>query len=131
MEGIEVQKCQLGSMNVQHLSSLMWKKIKSTSHGGDRRLLTCWVEWYDKVLETSLKQMWVRKGIIFIIDLSNDYYLVAFTHEDDKNAALSDEPWFIYDHYLTSKELSRKFHPTNDTIKTMAVWIRISGLPVK
>lgn len=37
-----------------------------------------------KALENRFIQMWVRKGVISIIDLSNDYYLVAFSHEDDK-----------------------------------------------
>ncbi|PNX80936.1 hypothetical protein L195_g036950, partial [Trifolium pratense] len=57
-----------------------------------------------KALEARLKQMWVRKGVISLIDLSNDYYLVAFTNEEDQYVALMDGPWFIYDHYLTVKE---------------------------
>ncbi|XP_058760412.1 uncharacterized protein LOC131633741 [Vicia villosa] len=84
-----------------------------------------------KALETRLKQMWVRKGIINIIDVGNDYYLVAFTHEDDKNAALAEGPWFIYDHYLTVKEWSPDFQPNSDTIVNVAVWIRIAGLPIE
>ncbi|GAU31323.1 hypothetical protein TSUD_315330 [Trifolium subterraneum] len=84
-----------------------------------------------KALENRLKQMWVRKGVINIIDLGNQYYLVAFTNEEDKNAAISDGPWFIYDHYLTVREWSPNFHPANDTIKNVAVWVRISGLPIE
>ncbi|WJX35274.1 hypothetical protein P8452_23289 [Trifolium repens] len=84
-----------------------------------------------KALETRLKQMWVRKGVINIIDLSNDYYLVAFSHEEDQYAALMDGPWFIYDHYLTVKEWSPNFHPASDTIQEVAVWLRISGLPIE
>ncbi|GAU35495.1 hypothetical protein TSUD_384500 [Trifolium subterraneum] len=84
-----------------------------------------------KALETRLKQMWVRKGVINIIDLSNDYYLVAFSNEEDQYAALMDGPWFIYDHYLTVKEWSPNFHPASDTIKELAVWLRISGLPIE
>jgi hypothetical protein len=84
-----------------------------------------------KALETRLKQMWVRKGSINIIDLSNDYYLVAFTHEDDQYAALMDGPWFIYDHYLTVQEWKPNFNPVSDTIKEVAVWMRISGLPIE
>ncbi|XP_058769477.1 uncharacterized protein LOC131643301 [Vicia villosa] len=86
--------------------------------------------WY-KAMVTRIKQMWVRKGIINIIDLSQDYYLVAFTHEEDKNAAISDGPWFIYDHYLTIKEWTPNFHPKKDTIVNVAVWIMISGLPIE
>ncbi|XP_058780632.1 uncharacterized protein LOC131654593 [Vicia villosa] len=84
-----------------------------------------------KALENRLNQMWVRKGIIRIIDLGYDYYLVCFTHDDDKNAAMMDGPWFIYDHYLTVKEWTPDFHPENDSIVNVAVWIRISGLPVE
>ncbi|XP_058742315.1 uncharacterized protein LOC131614777 [Vicia villosa] len=84
-----------------------------------------------KALENQLQQMWVRKGIIRIVDLGHDYYLVCFTHEEDKNAAMSDGPWFVYDHYLTVKEWTPDFHPENDSIVNVAVWIRISGLPVE
>jgi hypothetical protein len=76
-----------------------------------------------KAQETRLKQMWVRKGVISIIDLSNDYYLVAFSNEEDQYSALMDGPWFIYDHYLTVKEWSPNFHPASDTIKEVAVWM--------
>jgi hypothetical protein len=84
-----------------------------------------------KALETRLKQMWVKKGIINIIDLSNDYYLVTFSHETDHVAALTNGPWFIYDHYLTVKEWCPNFHPQSDTIRKVAVWVRISGLPIE
>jgi hypothetical protein len=57
-----------------------------------------------KALETRLKQMWVKKGIINIIDLGNDYYLVIFSHDLDHDTSLLNGPWFIYDHYLTVKE---------------------------
>ncbi|MCI20923.1 hypothetical protein A2U01_0042086, partial [Trifolium medium] len=73
-----------------------------------------------KALETRLKQMWVRKGVINIIDLSNDYFLVTFSHEDDQYAALMDGPWFIYDHYLTVKEWNPNFNLASDTIEKVA-----------
>ncbi|XP_058763358.1 uncharacterized protein LOC131636777 [Vicia villosa] len=75
--------------------------------------------------------MWVRKGVISIIDLSNDYYLVAFSHEDDKKAAMENGPWFIYDHYLTVKNWRPNFQPEIDTIDEVAVWVRIAGLPIE
>ncbi|GAU46873.1 hypothetical protein TSUD_402910 [Trifolium subterraneum] len=42
-----------------------------------------------------------------------------------------DGPWFIYDHYLTVKEWGPNFHPASDTIEEVAVWLRISGLPIE
>lgn len=42
-----------------------------------------------KALELRLKQMWVRNGVINIIDIGNDYFLVPFSHEDDKKAPIA------------------------------------------
>jgi hypothetical protein len=53
-----------------------------------------------KALENRLKQMWVRKGVITIIDLGKEYFLVYFSNEEDYAKALEDGPWLIYDHYL-------------------------------
>lgn len=75
--------------------------------------------------------MWVCKGVISIIDLSNNYYLVAFSHDDDKKSALSNGPWFIYDHYLTVTDWRPNFQPEMDSIDEVAVWIRIFGLPIE
>jgi hypothetical protein len=44
--------------------------------------------------------MWVRKGVITIIDLGKEYFLVYFSNEEDYAKALEDGPWLIYDHYL-------------------------------
>lgn len=57
-----------------------------------------------KALETRLEQMWVRRGIINIIDLGNEYFLIAFSYDDDKNVALKDGLWFIYNLYLKMKD---------------------------
>ncbi|XP_058776009.1 uncharacterized protein LOC131650313 [Vicia villosa] len=84
-----------------------------------------------KALESRLNQMWVKRWVISIIDWSNDYYLVAFSHDDDKKAALANGPWFIYDHYLTVKDWRPNFQSESDTIDEVAVWVRISGLPIE
>lgn len=69
--------------------------------------------------------------MINIIDLSNDYYLVNFSYDDDHNPVLANEHWFIYDHYLTLKEWSPDFHPASIPIENLAVWVRILGLPIE
>lgn len=66
--------------------------------------------------------MWVRKRVINILDLSNDYYQVEFSYEDDKKAALVDGAWLFYDHYLTIKKWGPNFQPDSDTIKEVTVW---------
>jgi hypothetical protein len=84
-----------------------------------------------KALESRLKQIWVRKGVISIIDLGFEYFLVYFSNEEDYTKALEDGPWLIYDHYLIAREWTPNFHPNNATIEKAAVWVRISGLPIE
>lgn len=40
-------------------------------------------------------------------------------------------PWLIYDHYLIVKELSPNFHPANDKILNVVVWVHIYRFPIK
>jgi hypothetical protein len=84
-----------------------------------------------KALETRLKQIWVRKGVISIIDLGKDNFLVYFTNEEDYTKALEDGPWLIYDHYLITREWTPNFHPSSATIDKAAVWVRIPDLPIE
>ncbi|XP_058776628.1 uncharacterized protein LOC131650950 [Vicia villosa] len=84
-----------------------------------------------KALENRLNLVWIRKGVFNIINLRNDYYLVAFSNEEDKNAAMANGHWFIYDHYLTIKDWRPNFQPENDSIKEVDVWVRITGFPIE
>lgn len=45
-----------------------------------------------KALENRLNQLWVRKGVINIIDLGNEFFLVTFTNDEDRTHALTDGP---------------------------------------
>ncbi|KAK2387120.1 zinc ion binding / nucleic acid binding protein [Trifolium repens] len=132
IEGIRVEEQKIGNYDcpIFVLSKSEEKRIhRPWKRGVIVKLLGRRIGY--KALETRLKQMWVKKGIINIIDLGNDYYLVTFSHEFDHETALLNGPWFIYDHYLTVKEWSPDFHPQSDTIKNVAVWVRISGLPIE
>ncbi|KAK2376903.1 zinc ion binding / nucleic acid binding protein [Trifolium repens] len=132
IEGIRVEEQKIGNYDcpIFVLSKSEEKRIhRPWKRGVIVKLLGRRIGY--KALETRLKQMWVKKGIINIIDLGNDYYLVTFSHDFDHGTALMNGPWFIYDHYLTVKEWSPDFHPQSDTIKKVAVWVRISGLPIE
>jgi hypothetical protein len=66
-----------------------------------------------------------------MVDLGNDYYLVTFSNKEDQTQALLEGPWLIYDHYLTVREWSPDFLPGSESIEKVAVWVRISGLPIE
>lgn len=74
-----------------------------------------------KDLETRLQQLWMRKGIIHIVDLGQDFFLVTFTCEEDQDFALLEGPWMIYDHYLTAREWGPNFYHARDAIEELAV----------
>jgi hypothetical protein len=84
-----------------------------------------------KALENRLKQMWVRAGIITIVDLGNDYFLVTLSSKEDQQRALSNGPWLIYDHYLTVRGWSPNFNPHINHLTKVNVWVRFSGLPIE
>lgn len=83
-----------------------------------------------KALENRLHQMWDMRGIINIVDLGQDFFLVTFTSEEDQEFAILEGPWMIYDHYLTVRVRSTNFYPKGDVIKNLAIWVRIAGLPI-
>jgi len=84
-----------------------------------------------RALENRLRQMWIRKGIFSLIDLSHGYFLVQFTNDEDKEKALTEGPWLIYDHYLIVREWTPGFHPAAQTIDKVIVWVRFSDLPIE
>lgn len=57
--------------------------------------------------------------------------MISFTNEEDQHAELMEGPWLIYGHYLLVRELMPNFCPISDVIKQVAVWVRISGLPIE
>lgn len=44
---------------------------------------------------------------------------------------LLDGPWKIFDHYLVIQRWKPDFYPTVEKISTMAVWVRLPGLPIE
>lgn len=82
-----------------------------------------------KALENHLRHMWARRGVLNIIDLYQEYYLVTFRSQEGHYFALMEGPWLIYD--LTIREWSPNFCPSSDAVEKLAVWVRISGLPIK
>lgn len=84
-----------------------------------------------KALENRLHQMWVRKGVLHIIDLGRDYCLVTFSHKDNLVKALLEGPWLIFDHYLVVKKWCPDFDPATAAIEKVSVWLRFSELPIE
>ncbi|XP_019173022.1 PREDICTED: uncharacterized protein LOC109168452 [Ipomoea nil] len=72
-----------------------------------------------------LQTMWMPRGILELIAIDNDYYLVRFGSVDDLEFAIFEGPWMVLDHYLIVKPWMPDFDPTSDTTEKVLVWVRI------
>lgn len=74
-----------------------------------------------KALENRLQQLWPRKGVLSIVDLGHDYYLITFTREEDHQTVLMEGLWIIYDLYLIVREWIPNFCPSNYMVEQLVV----------
>lgn len=84
-----------------------------------------------KALENRLNQMWVKKGVMNIVNLGCDFFLVYLTSQEDYEKALSNGPWLIYDHYLIIREWRPNFRPEKEEVERVAAWVRLPELPIE
>ncbi|KAI9072982.1 hypothetical protein K1719_045053 [Acacia pycnantha] len=63
-----------------------------------------------------IQDLSIKVGIMSVIDLRNDYYVVDFMNEEDYNLAIIGGLWKIFDPYLTVREWCPNFDPMKATI---------------
>lgn len=83
-----------------------------------------------KFMSDSLKRKWKLQGPWQLIDLPNDYFVVKFHLHEDMNIALCGGPWIISGQTLVVQQWRPDFDPYANKITSMAVWVRIVGLPL-
>lgn len=84
-----------------------------------------------KALENNLQKKWQKKGFIKIVDMPDGYFLVYFLTEEDYSRALFEGPWMIADHYFVVQRWRPMFLQNAESVKKVAVWIRIPHLPLE
>lgn len=75
--------------------------------------------------------MWAGQGILTIIDVGFDYYMVKLSNHEDYNFILIEGPRVISAHYLTTKLWTPNSDPSRASIEAVAIWIRIQNLPIE
>ncbi|XP_057450418.1 uncharacterized protein LOC130742100 [Lotus japonicus] len=78
-----------------------------------------------------IQRLWAREGDVKVMDLSEEYFLVRFSSENDYKFALYEGPWMIADHYLMVQRWRPMFRAGENEVKKIAVWIRLPDLPVE
>lgn len=70
-----------------------------------------------------------------VIDIDNGYYIVRFESDADRQHVLCEGPWVITGQYLAIQEwkpcFDTKFDTKSDSITSLTVWIRVTGLHIK
>lgn len=82
-------------------------------------------------LSSKLNSMWRPSGIMSVIDLGQEYFLIKFSEMDDLNRVFSNRHWFIRDCFLAIRQWEHDFRPSTSKISMVAVWVRLPELPME
>ena len=82
-------------------------------------------------LVNKLRSLWCTSGEFSCVDLGYGFFLVRFESNDDFESILKGGPWFIGDHFLSIRPWVPDFKPTEASVSSIAVWIRLPELPVE
>ncbi|XP_029130018.1 uncharacterized protein LOC109812344 isoform X2 [Cajanus cajan] len=83
-----------------------------------------------KLMRDKLQAVWKPTGGFDVIDIGFDYFMVKFDREEDRNKALFDGPWLMFDHYLIVRPWSPDFVAEDSLVEKTLVWIWLPGLGV-
>lgn len=83
-----------------------------------------------KALESKISQLWAQAGVLDIVDLTDENFMVKFSAYSDYELALTKGPRTIYGHYLTVHKWEPNFDPEAE-IDQVAVWVHLPGLPLR
>src|ERR1044072_9114251 len=83
-----------------------------------------------RIIKAKLTSLWRLQGEFDLMDVDNDFFMVRFDRDSDRDKVISGEPWMIFDHYLALSTWSSEFISPVARVKKTLEWIRISGLNV-
>ncbi|CAN1185569.1 hypothetical protein LINPERHAP2_LOCUS37626 [Linum perenne] len=81
-------------------------------------------------MKRRLELLWAHTGHIQVSDMSNNFFLVRFSNEDDYASAAFGGPWKIYDYYIAISQWSPSFNEEEE-IKSILTWVRLPKLPIQ
>ncbi|EOA28588.1 hypothetical protein CARUB_v10024806mg [Capsella rubella] len=81
-------------------------------------------------LVRKLREIWVPKGGMHVVDLPRHFFIVRFDLEEDYLSVVTGGPWRLFGSLLMFQAWTPEFDPMQDEIETTPVWVGISNLPV-
>ena len=82
-------------------------------------------------LQARLLSLWKPARHLDVVDLEHGFFLIRFSLKKDVENVLKKGPWFIGDHFLSVRPWEPYFKPESAKVSSIAVWIRLSGLPIE
>lgn len=73
------------------------------------------------MLRTRLSRLWQPSGMMEVIDLDFEYFIVRFANRDDYSHVFSGGPWVIISDYLVVQNWRPEFIPSEGQIDRVAV----------
>ena len=68
--------------------------------------------------------MWKLSTGFDIIDVGNEYFMIKFECQLDKDKVISEGPWMVNNHYLVVKKWTLDFNPLDNCFGRTMVWVR-------
>uniref|UniRef100_A0A7N2KY10 DUF4283 domain-containing protein n=1 Tax=Quercus lobata TaxID=97700 RepID=A0A7N2KY10_QUELO len=81
--------------------------------------------------QARLLSLWKPAGRLDVVDLEHGFFLIRFSLKEDVENVLKKGPWFLGDHFLSVRPWEPDFKPESAKVSSIAVWIRLSGLPIE
>lgn len=63
-----------------------------------------------------------------ILDIDNGFYMAKFNNFEDRERALNEGPWLLFDHYVAVHQWSSDFFSFSATIDRTNMWVRFPSL---
>nr|POE71528.1 uncharacterized protein CFP56_12759 [Quercus suber] len=82
-------------------------------------------------LHNRLLSLWKPAGRLECVDLGHGFFLTRFSLKEDYDTILKKGPWFIGEHFLSIRPWEPDFRPTTANVSSVAVWIRLTELPIE
>lgn len=73
-------------------------------------------------LKQKLQDLWKSSKQVTLINLGNDYHVVKFQSEANKNKVLHEGPWFVAGNFMSVRKWEPNFVPNEETITRTTIW---------
>ena len=78
-----------------------------------------------------LLSLWSPKGTLEIFVLGSDFFLLNFSLPMDCEKVLEGGPWLIHQHYITLRQWTPNFKPSEAITTHLKVWVDLLELPME